>query len=55
MQTSLRIRLIPPLRRLLAQYHDICEKSSMNMKSRWVSGPTREGPEASVSASIFVR
>ena len=48
MQTSPTIRPITPLRRLLGEYHDICEKSSMSVKSRSVSGPTGEGPRKGV-------
>ena len=44
MQTSPTIRPITPLRRLLIEHHDICEKSSMSMKSRSVYGPTRDEP-----------
>ena len=41
MTTSPTIRPMTPLRRLLAEYHDTCEKSSMSKKSRSVSGLTR--------------
>ena len=43
MKTNFTIRPITPLRRLLAEYHDICEKSSTSMKLTSVFGPTEKG------------
>ena len=42
MKTNFTIRPITPLRRLLAEYRDICEKSSTSMKLTPVFGPTEK-------------
>ena len=41
-RTRANIRPITPLRRLLSQHQHICEKSSMNRRSRSVYGRTKD-------------
>ena len=42
MKTSPTIRPMTPLRRLLSEHQNLYEKSSMSVKSRSVSGPTKD-------------